>query len=165
MTETRRPGAQHLRDPVLFAALGFGSGLAPRAPGTAGTVAGVLIYLAVIPFGDLAHAALTLVAVLAGIPLCGIAARRLGVHDHPAIVWDEIAGFLLAMLLVPVGLPWIVAGFLLFRLFDVWKPWPIGWLDRQIGGGTGIMIDDIVAGLYTLAVLHLAVWLQGQGLW
>mgnify|MGYP000747760729 CR=1 FL=1 len=97
--------------------------------------------------GSLVAYALVLMAVtLAGIWLCGRAAQDLGVHDHPGIVWDEIAGYLLTMMAAPAGWPWIVIGFVLFRLFDVWKPWPIGWLDRRVQGGLGIMLDDLVAG-------------------
>jgi phosphatidylglycerophosphatase A len=145
----------HLRDPLLLLALGFGSGLARRGPGTAGTVVGVGLYLLIAPLPVTAVVALTVVVAVAGIPLCGYAARRLGVHDDPAIVWDEIAGYLVTMLLLPGGWPWVIAGFVLFRLFDIAKPWPIGWLDRRVSGGTGIMVDDILAGAFACLVLHL----------
>lgn len=148
--------ATHLRDPFLLLALGFGAGLAPRGPGTAGTVVGVGVYLLIAPLPLAVTLAVTAVVVVAGIPLCGYAARRLEVHDDPAIVWDEIAGYLVTMLLVPFGVLWIVAGFVLFRLFDIAKPWPIGWLDRRLGGGTGIMVDDILAGVFAGLALHLA---------
>lgn len=165
-TTARNPGVSmsnasaarpnHLRDPILLLALGFGSGLAPRGPGTAGTVIGVGLYLLIAPLPTVAAVAVTLVAVAVGIPLCGYAARRLGVHDDPAIVWDEIAGYLVTMLLLPFEVPWIVAGFVLFRLFDIAKPWPISWLDRRVGGGTGIMLDDILAGAVACVLLHVA---------
>ncbi|WP_070988626.1 phosphatidylglycerophosphatase A family protein [Halofilum ochraceum] len=145
----------HLRDPLLLLALGFGSGLARRGPGTAGTVVGVGLYLLIAPLPVAAVVALTVVVAVAGIPLCGYAARRLRVHDDPAIVWDEIAGYLVTMLLLPGGWPWVIAGFVLFRLFDIAKPWPIGWLDRRVSGGTGIMVDDILAGAFACLVLHL----------
>jgi len=77
----------------------------------------------------------------------------LGVHDHPGIVWDEFAGFLITMVAAPAGWPGIAAGFALFRLFDVWKPWPIGWVDRKVHGGLGIMLDDVLAGLMAAVVL------------
>jgi phosphatidylglycerophosphatase A len=98
---------------------------------------------------------------LIGIWLCGESARRLDAHDHPGIVWDEIAGYLLAMLAAPAGWPWILAGFLLFRFFDILKPWPIRELDHGISGGAGIMLDDIVAGLFAGALLLAARWFTG----
>ncbi|MDZ7787914.1 MAG: phosphatidylglycerophosphatase A [Halofilum sp. (in: g-proteobacteria)] len=146
----------HLRDPLLLLALGFGSGLVRRGPGTAGTVVGVGLYLLIASLPTAAVVAVTVVVVAVGIPLCGYAARRLGVHDDPGIVWDEIAGYLVTMLLLPFEALWIVAGFVLFRILDIAKPWPIGWLDRRLGGGTGIMIDDILAGAVACLVLHLA---------
>jgi phosphatidylglycerophosphatase A len=90
-----------------------------------------------------------------GVWVCDTASRDLGVHDHPGIVWDEIAGFLLTMLAAPPGWQWILVGFALFRLFDIWKPWPIGWLDRRVAGGLGIMLDDLVAGVFAAAILQL----------
>jgi phosphatidylglycerophosphatase A len=141
------------RDPVHFFAFGFGAGLAPWAPGTFGTVVGVLIGLGLTPL-SLAQRVLAVAAICAvGVWLCGESARRLGEHDHPGIVWDEIAGYLLAMLVAPPGWPWILAGFCLFRLFDIWKPWPIRELDHSLTGGIGIMLDDLVAGAYAAMVL------------
>lgn len=143
--------------PVHWLALGFGSGLAPRAPGTFGTLAAVPLHLLLVQLPWAAHAATVLLACIGGIALCGASARRLGVHDHPAIVWDEIAAFLLLAFLLPAqGLGWLVAAFLLFRLFDIWKPWPIRGLDHRIHGGTGIMLDDLVAALYAWVPLTLA---------
>lgn len=145
----------HLRDPLLLLALGLGSGLARRGPGTAGTAVGVALYLLIAPLPVAAVVAVTAVVVAVGIPLCGYAARRLGVHDDPGIVWDEIAGYLVTMLLLPFEASWVVAGFVVFRLLDIAKPWPIGWLDRRVSGGTGIMVDDILAGAVACALLHL----------
>ena len=156
MSTPSAAGPTHLRDPLLLLALGFGSGLARRGPGTAGTVVGVGLYLLIAPLPAAAVVAVTLAIVAAGIPLCGYAARRLGVHDDPGIVWDEIAGFLVTMLLLPFEALWIAAGFVLFRILDIAKPWPIGWLDRRVGGGTGIMVDDILAGATACLVLHVA---------
>ena len=146
-----------LGNPIHLLAFGFGSGCSPKAPGTMGTVVAVALYL---PLSRLSLSAylLTLTAViLVGIWLCDRTTRDLGVHDHPGIVWDEIAGFLLTMVAVPPGWLWIVAGFVLFRLFDIWKPWPISWLDRQVGGGLGIMLDDLLAGVFAAACLQLLV--------
>lgn len=145
-----------LRDPVLFLALGFGSGLSPKAPGTMGTLAALPVYylLSGLPLGVYLLTIALLAAV--GIWLCGRAAQRLGVHDHPGIVWDEIVGFLLTMAGTEANLASILAGFALFRLFDILKPWPIGWCDRHIEGGLGIMLDDLVAGAAAAVTLHLS---------
>jgi phosphatidylglycerophosphatase A len=146
---SERPSARTVfTDPVHFLAFGFGAGLSPVAPGTAGTVVAVGLELLLRPLGwSLRIAAVVLVCVV-GVWICGESARRLRTHDHPGIVWDEFAGYLLAMLAAPPGWPWILAGFLLFRLFDVLKPWPIRELDHGIGGGLGIMLDDLVAGVF-----------------
>jgi len=146
---------------VELLALGFGAGLAPHAPGTAGTAVGVLLWIPLGPLPPEWYLAAVAAVVLAGIPLCGAAARRLGAHDHPAIVWDEIAGYLVTMTAAPPGWPWAVAGFALFRAFDVLKPWPVRTVDRRVAGGLGIMLDDLLAGLYALAALQLAAWLAG----
>ena len=98
---------------------------------------------------------LTVLISLIGITICQSASDELGVHDHGGIVWDEIAGFLVTMIAVPVSFATLVAGFILFRLFDIWKPWPIGWLDKRVEGGLGIMIDDIVAGAFACVLLHM----------
>lgn len=140
-------------------AFGFGAGCSPKAPGTMGTLLAVAFYLPLSRL-DLAWYALVLAIVTgAGIWLCERVSAELGVHDHPGIVWDEIAGYLLTMFAAPPGWMWIAIGFVLFRLFDIWKPWPIGWLDRRVHGGLGIMLDDLVAGLFAAAGLQLlAVW-------
>jgi len=145
-----------LKNPVHLLAFGFGSGLAPVAPGTFGTLAAVPLYLTMARLPLAAYLAVLAVVILAGIWICGRTSRDLGVHDHGGIVWDEFAGFLVTMTAAPAGWPWVVAGFLLFRLFDILKPWPIGWLDRRVKGGLGIMLDDLLAGLYGWVVLQLA---------
>ena len=98
-----------------------------------------------------------LATALAGIYLCDYAGKFLGVSDHGAIVWDEFVGFWIAMLFAPQGLVWVLYGFLLFRLFDIWKPWPIGWADKKVKGGLGVMLDDVLAGFMALAVIQLTV--------
>ena len=147
------PGLQ-LSNPVHLLSFGFGAGLSPKAPGTVGTLVGVILYLPLAGLPLLPYLGVVMLICLVGVYLCGATARDLGVHDHPGIVWDEIAGFLLTMVAVPFGLGWVIAGFVLFRLFDIWKPWPISWLDRNLGGGLGIMVDDLVAGLFAAACLH-----------
>ena len=145
-----------LRNPVHLLAFGFGSGLAPVAPGTFGTLAAIPFYLLMARLPLAGYLLVLLLVILAGIRICGRASRDLGVHDHPGIVWDEFAGFFVTMIAAPPGWPWILAGFALFRFFDILKPWPIGWLDRRVGGGLGIMLDDLVAGLYAWLLLWLA---------
>ena len=142
------------RNPVHLAAAGFGSGLAPRAPGTFGTLAALLPWwpLHFLPIAW--YWAVIAASTALGIYLCGKTARDLRTHDHGAIVWDEFVGLWIALAWLPAGWTWIAAGFALFRLFDIWKPWPIRWCDRNVHGGTGIMLDDILAGAAALAVLQ-----------
>lgn len=142
--------------PVHFLAFGFGSGLSPFAPGTAGTLAAIPLYLLVAQLPLLGYLLVLGGISLVGIWICGESSRRLGVHDHGGIVWDEFAGFLVTMTAAPAGWGWIALGFFLFRLFDIWKPWPVRVADRDIGGGLGIMLDDLLAGVYA--------WLSLQGL-
>ena len=141
--------------PVHFLSLGLGSGLSPFAPGTAGTLVAVLLYLPLSLLPLSLYAAVLVFGSLLGIFLCQKTTDRLGVKDHPAIVWDEFLGYWLTMLMAPAGWVWIVAGFILFRLFDIWKPWPISVIDRKVEGGFGIMLDDLVAGAYALVILQL----------
>ena len=152
-----RIAPQLLRHPLDFLALGFGSGLVPRAPGTAGTVAAIPLYLVLQSLTWQVYLPLVVVLFLVGVPICAHTARRLGVHDHPGIVWDEIVGYLVTMAFAPPGWMWVLAGFVLFRFFDVLKPWPIKWLDRKVGGGFGIMVDDLLAGVAAAAVLQVMV--------
>jgi phosphatidylglycerophosphatase A len=142
-----------LRNPIHLFAFGFGAGLAPRAPGTFGTLGAVPIVLGVLQLGFAAHQGFAIVATAAGIWLCGESARRLGVHDHPGIVWDEITGYTVTMLAAPPDWYWLEGGFVLFRLFDIWKPWPIREADHSLSGGLGIMLDDIIAGIFAAAIL------------
>jgi phosphatidylglycerophosphatase A len=149
-----------LKDPVHFMALGFGSGLVPRAPGTAGTLMAIPLYLLIQPLSWQLYLAVLLLTSVAGIIICDISARRMGVHDHPGIVWDEFVGYWITMFMAPAGWLWIVIGFILFRIFDILKPWPIRWLDRHVAGGLGIMVDDILAGVFAFGVLQgLHLWL------
>jgi len=142
-----------LRQPVHLFAFGFGAGLSPVAPGTFGTLIAIPIVLFVMQFGFVAHLGFTIAASLFGIYVCGESARRLGVHDHGGIVWDEICGFAVTMLAAPAQIYWVLAGFALFRLFDIWKPWPIREADHRLSGGFGIMLDDIIAGVFAAAIL------------
>ena len=144
---------------ILFLAQGFGTGRLPRAPGTFGTLPGVLLYLLLAGLPLAPYLAVTAALLLIGIPLCGRAARTLGEKDPPSVVWDEIVGYLITMIAISPSWPAVVAGFAAFRLFDIWKPWPIGWIDRRVGGGLGIMLDDVVAALMALGLMHLGLTL------
>lgn len=147
---------QDLRSGFLpFLGLGFGSGLSPVAPGTAGTLVAIPLYLIVALSGTAAFMVTLILVCVSGAWICAATARQLGTHDHGAIVWDEIAGYLVTMALVPLSFLNVVLGFILFRLFDILKPWPISWCDRHVHGGVGIMLDDILAG--TAAAVCLAL--------
>ncbi len=147
-----------LKNPVHFLALGCGLGLAPKAPGTFGTLAALpLFYL--LQNLALSHYLLVVVVLFVlGIYLCDRTARDMGEHDHPAIVWDEVVGMLITMAALPAGWIWWVVAFVAFRLFDIVKPWPIRLLDKHVHGGFGIMIDDVLAGLFALAVVQGCAW-------
>ena len=147
---------QLLRDPPLLLAFGFGLGLVPRAPGTAGTLLGVAVHFATQGVALPVRAALVLLLFGLGVWCCGVAAKRLGVHDHQGIVFDEVVGYLIAMLAAPAGWAWALAGFVLFRLFDIWKPWPIRLADQRVKGGFGIMLDDALAGALAAVILSFA---------
>ncbi len=135
--------------------LGFGSGKMPFAPGTFGTLVAVPIYLLLSKLPLMQYALVTLLLLIIGIWAAQKYSEFLGVHDHGSIVWDEVIGYLITMMLVPAEWLWIVLGFVLFRLFDIWKPWPINLLDKHVHGGFGIMIDDVLAGIYAAICLYL----------
>jgi len=148
------PGWRQLAtDPLLLLAFGFGSGKSPVAPGTFGTVVGVLCFpvLALLPLP--AYVGVVLLLSVLGIWVCDHASKKLGVHDHGGIVFDEMAGYWLAMTAFPVTWQWMLLGFVLFRFFDIVKPWPIRWLDRRVQGGFGIMVDDLLAGVFAWLVM------------
>jgi len=160
MTENkhaRRLTLSDLADVRHFLALGLGAGLAPKAPGTVGTLVAVPLYLLLQGLTLWAYLLLLVLAFLLGVWLCGVTARNLGVHDHPGIVWDEFIGYWLTMAAAPQGWQWVLLGFVLFRLFDIVKPWPIRQADRRLGGGFGIMFDDVLAGIYAWLVLQAVI--------
>jgi len=172
MSVGKRPQDQAPRPPARLVlttwehlvAFGFGAGLSPKAPGTVGTLWGVPVWILMAWLPWMGYVAVTAALFAFGVWLCGRSARMLGVHDSPGIVFDEVVGFVFAAapLLPSLDLSrdyrWLIAAFVLFRIFDVWKPWPIGWLDRRIHGGFGIMLDDAVAGVYAAAVLTVILF-------
>lgn len=143
-------------NPVHFAAFGFGSGAAPVAPGTFGTALAVLIYVFLPAMSWQAYLMFLSLSFILGVFLCGKTAKDIGVHDHGGIVWDEFVGYWITMFLAPSGWLWMLVGFVLFRIFDIVKPWPIRWLDKNVSGGFGVMIDDVLAGLMAFVCLQLA---------
>lgn len=152
-----------LADPAGWIAVGFGSGLSPVAPGTAGSLAALLPWFALreLPFSLYALAVALAFAI--GTWASNRVIAKLRIDDPGVIVWDEFVGqwIALAPLLVLRGSHWwIAAGFALFRLFDVWKPWPVSWADRRVKGGLGVMLDDVVAGIYAAAALALLVYVR-----
>ncbi|WP_305837645.1 phosphatidylglycerophosphatase A [Photobacterium leiognathi] len=150
-----------MSNPWHLLATGFGSGLAKYVPGTMGTLAAIPFYLllAQLPFGW--YLVTVLVAALIGVKICTITSGDMKVHDHGSIVWDEFVGFWITMAIAPtVSWQWVLTGFILFRFFDMVKPWPISWLDKHVKGGFGIMVDDILAGFMAM----IALWVVGYWL-
>ncbi len=148
-----------LRNPRHLLSLGFGSGLAPVAPGTFGTLVAVPLYLLLAQLSLPWYLLVVAIAFGVGVYLCQYTSDALGVHDHGGIVWDEFVGYWITMIAVPLAWQWILLGFVLFRVFDIVKPWPVKVADVKMKGGFGIMLDDVLAGLYALACMHLALQL------
>lgn len=146
---------QLLANPNHLFAFGFGSGLAKKAPGTFGTLAAIPFFLLLQNLSWPLYLSWLLVTFALGVLWCDRSSKAMGVHDHGGIVWDEFVGFWITMFMAPTGWVWVVIGFVLFRFFDILKPWPINWLDKKVHGGFGIMIDDALAGIYALLVLQL----------
>ena len=159
LLKRNRVDATLLRHPVHFLSLGFGSGLSPYAPGTAGTLAAIPLFWLMASLPLAVYLGIVAVLFIVGIYLCQQTTDNLGAHDHSAIVWDEVVGYLLTMTAVPFDWRWVIAGFFLFRLFDVWKPWPVRILDRRVQGGLGIMVDDVGAAVYAALSLQAILYI------
>lgn len=142
-----------LHDPLQLIAFGLGSGLLPRAPGTWGSALAWLAFWLLPPLSPLPLGAAIAAAFLLGIWLCGESAKRLGTHDHPGIVFDEMVAMWAVLAVTPRLVVWQAVAFLLFRAMDIWKPWPIREADHRIPGGLGIMLDDVLAAAYAAALL------------
>jgi phosphatidylglycerophosphatase A len=140
-------------DPLYFFAFGLGSGAMPVAPGTFGTLMAIPIFLLIQPLSLSAYLFFVFVFILVSAWASDRVSREIGVHDHPGMCIDEFAGFFVTMIGAPQGVLWILLGFLLFRFFDIWKPWPISWVDEKVSGGLGMILDDVVAGLFAMIVM------------
>jgi len=155
---SRNPHIKDLINPLHFLSLGFGSGLIKPAPGTWGTLASLPVWwyfladLALLPF-----LLVIVVSFAIGCYLCGYTSKALGAHDHGAIVWDEFVGMWISLILIPKTFLAVLLAFVFFRLFDIVKPFPIKWLDQKVSGGFGIMIDDVLAGIFALVCTHLSL--------
>lgn len=144
-----------LRHPAGWIATGFGSGLSPKAPGSVGSLAALLPWLALRELPLMAYLAAVVLAFVLGCWAAQWVIDRLGREDPGLVVCDEFVGLWIALLAVPSGWAWVLLGFIAFRVFDIAKPWPIGWADRRLQGGVGVMVDDLIAGVYALALVQL----------
>jgi phosphatidylglycerophosphatase A len=148
-----------LRHPAGWIGTGFGSGLFPRAPGTVGSLAALLPWwFGLRQLDPLAYMAALAVAFAIGVWSANWLITRTRIADPSVFVWDEFVGLWIALFLAPAGWAWALGGFALFRLFDIWKPWPVRWADRSVHGGVGAMLDDVLAGLYALVILQGIAW-------
>jgi len=145
--------------PAHFLALGFGSGLAPKAPGTFGTIVGFPLFYCIM--NDAISMQLTIIATafIIGIYCCDVAGKALGISDHGSIVWDEIVAMMLVLTITPNQWQWWLIAFALFRLFDIWKPFPIRQCDAKLKGGFGVMFDDLLAAVYAMISLKGLLWM------
>ena len=150
--------AKFLLHPLYCPAIGFGTGLSPKAPGTVGTILGVVFYYFLQHLAWPYYLILIVALSLFGIWCCQATAKALEVHDHSGIVWDEIVGYLITMIIAPQGWEWILLGFVIFRILDVYKPWPIRWVDKNVHGGFGIMLDDILAGILGWIIIQILAY-------
>ena len=164
MTTLHKPGwpntAFLISHPSHFLALGFGSGLSPKAPGTLGTLTALPLFALLLLTPELIHYIAITLLFLIGMPLCTKTGTDLGVSDHGSIVWDEIVAMMLVLEFTPLAWTWWLAAFALFRLFDIWKPFPIRQCDVQLKGGFGVMFDDLLAAIYAIASLKGLQWLM-----
>lgn len=144
---------------IVFCGVGFGSGLAPKAPGTFGSAFALLFVPLWLQLGFYGSLIAILIMSVVGIYICGHTAKVINVHDDGRIVWDEFAGqsitFLPLLYLQQMNWMWVIVGFVLFRIFDIWKPFPISWADQKVSGGLGIMLDDIIAGLWVALCIFM----------
>jgi len=146
-------------NPLYFVAFGLGSGTIPVAPGTFGTLMAIPFYLLLAPLPLIYYLIIVFLFIIISSWISERVSRDIAIHDHPGMCIDEFAGFFVTMIHAPHGLPWILLGFILFRLFDILKPWPISWIDEKVHGGFGMVLDDIVAGLVSCAIIQFVSFL------
>ena len=146
------------QNPIYFIAFGFGSGLMPAIPGTWGTAAAIPLYYLMCDMPSSLYLLLTIAAFILGVYVSDRVSKDLGVNDYKGIVWDEVVGYLLTMFLAPQGLSWVLTGFILFRIFDIWRPQPIRWIDQKVHEGIGIMLDDVGAAIPAWLIMHALAW-------
>lgn len=160
MTTLQSPNFKFLiSHPIHFLSLGMGTGLAPKAPGTFGTLVGFPLFWLVKDWPFIQQLVLIVLLFMLGIYLCDVTGKALGVSDHGGIVWDEIVAMMLVLTIAPVTAFWYFVAFVLFRLFDIWKPVPIRQCDAKLKGGFGVMFDDLLAAIYAMLVLKGLMWL------
>jgi phosphatidylglycerophosphatase A len=147
-------------NPFYFIAFGLGSGAIPFAPGTFGTLLAIPFYLLLRPLPLYAYLLFLVFFIAFSAWISDRVSKETHTHDHPGMNIDEFAGFFVTMINAPHGWLWILFGFVLFRLFDIWKPWPIRFIDEKVQGGFGMILDDIVAGLFAMCIIQItAIWL------
>ena len=157
---TPQPARIVLTHPAGWIASGFGIGLSPRAPGTVGSLVALLPWWFLLQYQSVpVYLGVLLVAFVIGIWSGGWVIAKTGIEDPSVVVWDEFIGQWIALFLAPAGWPWMLGGFALFRLFDIWKPWPVSWADQKLHGGLGAMLDDVLAGVYACLVLQALAFL------
>ncbi|OCQ52871.1 Phosphatidylglycerophosphatase A [Photorhabdus australis subsp. thailandensis] len=150
-----------MSNPWHLLATGFGSGLSPIMPGTMGSVASIPFWLLLMQFPEWICWLAIIVGMLFGIMICQRTSDDMKVHDHGSIVWDEFIGMWITLMAIPViSWQWVLTGFIVFRIFDMWKPWPIRWFDRYVHGGLGIMLDDIIAAAFSFVIVWLLAFYQ-----
>jgi phosphatidylglycerophosphatase A len=163
-TSTKSPTIQFLlKHPAHLFGLGFGSGLVPKAPGTFGTLVGYPLYWLISVYTLETQLIVITALFLIGIYFCNVTGNALGVSDHGSIVWDEIVAMMLVLTFTHNQWQWWLSAFILFRLFDIWKPFPIKQFDAKLKNGFGVMFDDLLAGIYTIICLKLVLWAATYG--
>lgn len=163
-TLVKSPNVQFLlQHPAHFFGLGFGSGLAPKAPGTFGTLIGYPLFWLISVYALSTQLIIISALFLIGIYFCGVTGKALGVSDHGGIVWDEIVAMMLVLAFTPNQWQWWIVAFLLFRLFDIWKPFPIRQFDAKLKNGFGVMFDDLLAAIYAIIGLQGLLWAVAHG--
>lgn len=145
--------------PAHFFALGFGSGLSKKAPGTIGSLVGIPFYLLIATEPITSKLSILFLMFVMGVYLCDITGKNIGIADHGSIVWDEIVAVMLVLVFTPHYWTWWGIAFVLFRLFDIWKPFPIRQCDAKLKGGFGVMFDDLLAAIYAITILKVLAWI------